>query len=210
MERPAASSSSDLLVDWMHADAERRKVCFNENVKYRIIEDTSLMSPQEIRSAWYQKHENQEMRKDMKKAVKHMAKGYPEDNAQRSYRGLEHLRSRDALLTLQEGRERLMDAVLLGQDRGATPDEIASTASQLSKSSRDRASWHGKNDAKEAQTICRAALPSVSHPSFSDVDEPQRPPSSRIYRPSPRIDAKVSSKTRKQCLQIAHCRTKKF
>ena len=115
------------------------------------------MSPQEIQSTWYQQHENQEMRRDMKKAVKRMAKGYPEDNVNRSYRGLEHLRSRDVLRTLQEGRERLLDAVLLRQDKGATPHEIAATASQLSRSSVARAVWQGKNDAEEAKEIGEAA-----------------------------------------------------
>lgn len=159
MERAAApttstaSSSSDLLVDWMHVDAERRKVRFNENVKYRIIENTSVMPPQEIHSVWYQKHENQQMCRNMKKSVKYMSRGYPEDNIKRTYRGLEQLRSRDVLLSLQEGRERLIDAVLLSQDKGLTPHEIASTARQLSKSSRDRALWRGKNDAEEAQML---------------------------------------------------------
>lgn len=109
------------------------------------------MSPQEIHSTWYQQQESQEMRRNMKKTVKRMVKGYPEDNVNRSYRGLEHLRSRDVLLALQEGRERLLEAVLRRQDEGATPQNIALTATQLTKSSRDRALWYGRNDAEEAK-----------------------------------------------------------
>ena len=115
------------------------------------------MSTQEIYSMWYQQHECQEMRRDMKKTVKRMAKGYPEDNVNRSYRGLEHLRSRDVLLALQDGRERLLEAVLLRQDKGATPQDVALTATQLSKSSRDRALCYGRRDAEEAKEIGEAA-----------------------------------------------------
>mmetsp|Transcript_5223 Transcript_5223/g.14804 ORF Transcript_5223/g.14804 Transcript_5223/m.14804 type:complete len:204 (-) Transcript_5223:125-736(-) len=159
-----SSETSKLLVDWTHGDARpcRPKVRFNDDVRFRIIEDTSRMSHQEIQSVWFQPHENQDMRRNMKKTVKYMVKGYPEDDGVgRSYRGLEHLRSRDVLLSLQEGRERLLDAVLRVQDMGATPEEIAVMARQLSKSSTDRALWYAKNDAEEAESVVRSSTSRV-------------------------------------------------
>ena len=51
----------------------------------------------------------------------------------------------------------MFEAVLRRQDKGATPHDIALTATQLSKSSRDRALWFGKNDAEEAKEIGEAA-----------------------------------------------------
>ena len=153
------------------------------------------MSTQEIYSMWYQQHECQEMRRDMKKTVKRMAKGYPEDNVNRSYRGLEHLRSRDVLLALQAGRERLLDAVLLRQDKGATPHDIALTATQLSKSSRDRALWYGKNDAEEAKEIGEAAY---MHANATLA----RVTITKSNHSLPRLYERVSRKIGRQCLQI--------
>jgi hypothetical protein len=149
-ESAPVSSPQELLVEWAQDTSrqrQRRQVRFNEEVRYRIIEDMSRMSSEEIHSTWYQEEDFDNMRRDTKKSVKCMRKGYPEDNATRSYRGLEHLRSQDVLLSLQEERERQVYAVLRRQDEGATPHDLASTASRLSQPSADRASRRGMNDA---------------------------------------------------------------
>jgi hypothetical protein len=166
MEESAPASSPQLLVEWAQdaTDTERQRqrqqqqVRFNEQVRYRIIEDTSRMSSREIHSTWYQEEEFGQMRRDTKKSVKRMLRGHPEDNATRSYRGLEHLRSQDILLALQEERERLIHAVLRRQDRGATPHDLACTASRLSRPSADRALRRGRNDAVSAATINTTSL----------------------------------------------------
>ena len=96
-------SSSDLaLVDWaqQHGNVGRRQVRFNQReckMSNRRGHEPHVDpgNPFHVVSTARMSRNTPEHEE---KTVKRMAKGHPEDNVNRSHRGLEHLRSRDVLL----------------------------------------------------------------------------------------------------------------
>ena len=95
------ANGSNLLVDWsnFHDDVgsnmdraaltkglsptlpkrdTKKRVAFEPNASYRVVEHHSAFSPREISSVWYQDAEFDDFRKDVKRSARAMAKGRQE------------------------------------------------------------------------------------------------------------------------------------
>lgn len=56
----------------------RKRVAFEPNALYRVVEHYSAFSPREMSSVWYQEAEFDNFRKDIKRSARAMAKGRQE------------------------------------------------------------------------------------------------------------------------------------
>ena len=99
------SAGSNLIVDWNFNPTSagpaaptgkrdmqgkirgvKKRVDFDPNASYRVVEHYSAFSPREMSSVWYQEAEFDDFRKDIKRSARAMAKGQQE--------GIEIVRSR--------------------------------------------------------------------------------------------------------------------
>lgn len=129
-----------------------KKVAFVETVL--IKEGLGLISytDAEIEHCWLTNQDYQRIKKDAKRSIKYMQRGYDETTRDGlCTRGLEHLRDKCTLQELIQEKERLVEAVINEQWNQECSvhrsRNIAAISSKLSERSRDRASQKGGIDA---------------------------------------------------------------
>ena len=84
--RHAQAVSARQEKDMLPVRDVRKRVAFEPNASYRVVEHYSAFSPREMSSVWYQEAEFDDFRKDIKRSARAMAKGQQE--------GIEIVRSR--------------------------------------------------------------------------------------------------------------------
>ena len=148
---------------------QKRRVVFRPTVSYREIPSRTTLTSQDMGELWFSSYDfdlnKAESRATIKKVRKflrrHAATGgnVPNqallasfDDDETTIRGLEHLRSRSALVELQQQKLQITDAVLRAQEgrAGRRRDAIAAISQKFSAKACKRAIQVGRQDAIDA------------------------------------------------------------